>query len=101
MSIAMIRRGGFRGTRINRKKRNKLSESVENAPKLDNLRLPSTNPDKKWRLFLDRNVRHVIAENAVVFVSYSAVLLPSYQPGISWRRSSQKFVEHQGFKSHP
>jgi hypothetical protein len=43
----------------------------------------------------------VNAENAVVSVSCSVILLPSYQPGISGERSSRKLVEHNGLQSYP
>jgi hypothetical protein len=42
----------------------------------------------------------VNAENSVVSISRSVILLPSYQPGISCKRSSQKLVEHNDLKSY-
>jgi hypothetical protein len=59
-----------------------------------------TNLDKERSFFLDYNIQHVNAQNAVVSVSRSVILLSSYQPGISGERSSRKLVEHNGLKSY-
>jgi hypothetical protein len=48
-----------------------------------------TNLGKERSLFLDYSIQSVNAENAMVSVSRSVILLPSYQPGLSGERLSR------------
>jgi hypothetical protein len=100
--ISLIRRGAVHGLRINRKKRNHLSDILYSSLKVGQPAAPlETNPDKERSLFLDYSIQHLNAENAVTSVLRSVILLPSYQPGISCEWSSRKLVEHNGSKSYP
>jgi hypothetical protein len=102
MRIVLICRGAVHGLRINRKKRNRLSDILYTSLKVGRPVSPlETNLDKERSLFLDYSIQHVNTENAVVSVSRSVILLPSYQPGISSERSSRKLVEHNGLQSYP
>jgi hypothetical protein len=102
MCIGLIRRGAVHGLRINRKKRNHLSDILETSLKVGRpISVLETNLVKERSLFLDCSIQPVNAENAMVSVSRSVILLPSYQPGISGERSSWKLVEHNGLKSYP
>jgi hypothetical protein len=102
MCIGLIRRGAVHGLRINRKKRNHLSDILWTSFKVGRPVSPlKTNLDKEQSLFLDYSTQHVSAENAVFSVSRSVILLPSYQPGLSSERLSRKVVEHNCLKSHP
>jgi hypothetical protein len=83
-----------------RKGRNDLWDILETSLKVGPVSPLETNINKERSLFLDSSIQHVNAEHAMVSVSRSVILFPSYQPGISGERSSRKLMEHNGLKSY-